>query len=63
MKYCNPDFFSRLWVGVELDTPTKKNDCSMKGTRYFKCKPRHGPFVSNFRAESRSYHHDHDLGE
>ncbi|KAK6436992.1 hypothetical protein LTR95_006816 [Oleoguttula sp. CCFEE 5521] len=33
------------WIGVELSQPTGKNDGSVKGERYFDCKPNHGMFL------------------
>ncbi|KAK6438376.1 hypothetical protein LTR95_005427 [Oleoguttula sp. CCFEE 5521] len=33
------------WIGVELSEPTGKNDGSVKGERYFDCKPNHGMFL------------------
>ncbi|KAM8712863.1 hypothetical protein ACLKA7_013229 [Drosophila subpalustris] len=33
------------WIGVELDTPTGKNDGTVQGITYFQCKPKHGIFV------------------
>ncbi|XP_062573075.1 kinesin-like protein KIF13B isoform X4 [Saccostrea cucullata] len=41
----NVEFATGPWVGVELDLPEGKNDGSVKGTRYFKCRSRHGIFV------------------
>ncbi|KAL9919930.1 kinesin heavy chain 73 isoform 4-T13 [Glossina fuscipes fuscipes] len=34
-----------LWIGVELDTPTGKNDGTVQGIQYFQCKAKHGIFV------------------
>lgn len=39
------DFAPGIWVGVILDTPTGKNDGTVDGMEYFKCKPKHGIFV------------------
>ena len=33
------------FIGIELDTPTGKNDGTAKGDRYFDCKINHGLFV------------------
>ncbi|XP_063616428.1 kinesin-like protein KIF13A [Cydia splendana] len=46
VAYVGPAHFAHgLWVGLELDAPTGKNDGSVGGTRYFQCRPRHGIFV------------------
>nr|XP_023016379.1 kinesin-like protein KIF13B isoform X2 [Leptinotarsa decemlineata] len=39
------EFASGTWIGVALDAPKGKNDGSIKGIRYFDCKPKHGMFV------------------
>ncbi|XP_055998502.1 kinesin-like protein KIF13B isoform X3 [Ostrea edulis] len=41
----NVEFAAGPWVGVELDLPEGKNDGSVNGTKYFKCRSRHGIFV------------------
>lgn len=37
-------FAEGQWVGVELDDARGKNDGSVKGSRYFSCKEKHGIF-------------------
>ncbi|XP_074656043.1 kinesin-like protein KIF13A isoform X2 [Tubulanus polymorphus] len=39
------EFAAGQWVGLELDQREGKNDGSVKGVRYFKCRSRHGIFV------------------
>ncbi|XP_052897420.1 kinesin-like protein KIF13B isoform X1 [Anopheles moucheti] len=38
-------FQGGTWIGVELDTPTGKNDGTVQGIQYFECRPKHGIFV------------------
>ncbi|XP_039753302.1 kinesin-like protein KIF13B isoform X3 [Pararge aegeria] len=46
VAYIGPTHFAPgIWVGVELDAPTGKNDGSVGGTRYFNSRARHGIFV------------------
>ncbi|GMK57406.1 hypothetical protein CspeluHIS016_0402400 [Cutaneotrichosporon spelunceum] len=41
----DPAFAAGKWVGIELDTPTGKNNGSVKGEVYFSCAAGHGVFV------------------
>ena len=38
-------------MGVELDSPTGKNDGSVNGIRYFKCRPNYGIFLLQSRVK------------
>ncbi|KAG0296107.1 CAP-Gly domain-containing linker protein 4 [Dissophora globulifera] len=39
------EFKSGVWAGIELDTPTGKNDGSVNGVVYFNCRPDCGIFI------------------
>ncbi|KAI9225058.1 dynein associated protein-domain-containing protein [Blastocladiella britannica] len=46
VRYFGTTHFSTgQWVGVELDTPTGKNDGIVQGQVYFQCAPNHGLFL------------------
>lgn len=46
LRYIGPvDFADGTWLGIELRTPSGKNDGSVKGKRYFQCKSKHGLLV------------------
>ncbi|XP_033209116.1 kinesin-like protein KIF13A [Belonocnema kinseyi] len=46
VAYIGPtEFASGNWIGVELDTPTGRNDGAVSGHRYFSCRSKCGIFV------------------
>ncbi|KAL4624273.1 CAP-Gly domain-containing linker protein 4-like isoform X2 [Arapaima gigas] len=44
-------FAPGLWLGVELDKPSGKNDGSVGGVQYFSCAPKHGVFAPPSRVQ------------
>jgi tubulin-folding cofactor B len=34
-----------IWIGIEYDEPLGKNNGTVQGVEYFKCRPNHGAFV------------------
>uniref|UniRef100_A0A673NPN5 Kinesin-like protein KIF13B n=1 Tax=Sinocyclocheilus rhinocerous TaxID=307959 RepID=A0A673NPN5_9TELE len=54
VRYIGPTHFSEgIWVGVELDTPSGKNDGSVEGHQYFRCNPGYGVLVRPDRLTRR----------
>uniref|UniRef100_A0A672SKF1 Kinesin family member 13B n=1 Tax=Sinocyclocheilus grahami TaxID=75366 RepID=A0A672SKF1_SINGR len=54
VRYIGPTHFSEgIWVGVELDTPSGKNDGSVEGHQYFRCNPCYGVLVRPDRLTRR----------
>ncbi|XP_056623275.1 kinesin-like protein KIF13B isoform X3 [Triplophysa dalaica] len=54
VRYVGPTHFSEgVWVGVELDTSSGKNDGSIEGHQYFSCNPGYGVLVRPDRLSQR----------
>ncbi|XP_056283019.1 CAP-Gly domain-containing linker protein 4-like isoform X1 [Pseudoliparis swirei] len=52
VQFCGQTGFAPgLWLGIELDTPSGKNDGSVGGVRYFRCSPKHGVFAPASRVQ------------
>lgn len=42
---------SGIWLGIELDKPSGKNNGSVGGVKYFSCPPKHGVFAPPSRVQ------------
>ncbi|XP_053702060.1 CAP-Gly domain-containing linker protein 4-like isoform X1 [Synchiropus splendidus] len=52
VKFCGTTSFAPgLWLGIELDKPSGKNDGSVGGVRYFSCPEKHGVFAPPSRVQ------------
>ncbi|XP_035988739.1 CAP-Gly domain-containing linker protein 3 isoform X2 [Fundulus heteroclitus] len=52
VQFCGKTSFAPgVWLGIELDKPSGKNDGSVGGVRYFSCPPKHGVFAPPSRVQ------------
>ncbi|KAF5889414.1 CAP-Gly domain-containing linker protein 4 isoform X2, partial [Clarias magur] len=49
--YGKTRFAPGIWLGIELDKPSGKNDGSVGGVKYFSCPPKHGVFAPPSRVQ------------
>ena len=53
LKYVGTTHFADgEWCGILLDEPCGKNDGSVRGVRYFRCKNKHGIFVHSHKVKA-----------
>ncbi|KAL9973046.1 hypothetical protein ACROYT_G019453 [Oculina patagonica] len=53
LKYVGTTHFADgEWCGIFLDEPCGKNDGSVRGVRYFRCKNKHGIFVHSHKVKA-----------
>lgn len=57
------NFADGCWLGLELKTAAGKNDGSVKGERYFTCRPSHGVMVKPSRVSVKGINGAKLLGE
>lgn len=43
------DFAAGLWIGLSFSEPIGKNNGTVQGREYFRCKPKHGMMVRRSR--------------
>ncbi|XP_060790717.1 CAP-Gly domain-containing linker protein 3 isoform X3 [Neoarius graeffei] len=52
VRFCGKTSFAPgIWLGIELDKPSGKNNGSVGGVKYFSCPPKHGVFAPPSRVQ------------